>query len=186
VNEIERVATLVHGISVASSEQSTGIEQINQGLVQISQVVQANSATTQQTAAASRQLTAQADTLNQQVAGFKLKKNSQEMYSMPGEARRPEKAPAFQNAARFAPTIASSAKSAALEKPVKAGKPAPIPPKPARPVNNAPIPHSVRAAASAAVNAAFARPTKISLGEEDDTPGRPRTISLSDNEFGKY
>jgi|GEM_PF-561597 len=172
VDEVGRVAALVHDISVASGEQSTGIEQINQGLVQISQVVQANSATTQEAAAAARELTAQAEMLNQQVAGFKLKGST-----LSDEAKRPEKSPALQSAASARPA-------------------APVPPKPARPVNNAPIPHSVRAAANAAVNAAFARPTKISLGEEDEalplepparvSPGKPRKISLSDNEFGKY
>ena len=83
--EINRVVTLVHGISVASGEQSTGIEQINLGLQQISQVVQANSATSQQTAAASKELTAQADTLHQQVAGFKLRGSVAETEIKPQE-----------------------------------------------------------------------------------------------------
>lgn len=76
VEEVTKVAQLINGISVASGEQSSGIEQINQGIMQVSKVVQANSATSQQSAAAARQLTAQAETLNKQVDGFTLRKKT--------------------------------------------------------------------------------------------------------------
>jgi methyl-accepting chemotaxis protein len=219
VDEINRVASLVHSISVASGEQSNGIEQINQGLTQISQVVQANSSTSQQSAAASRQLTAQADTLNQQVAGFKLKGAGAEstrppegeaihpeVVKMHSESKRPEKAEPKPGAApeatsrrparNEAPAQSKATPSVANEAPVKGAQSTP-----ARPISDVPIPHSVRAAASAAINAAFARPAKISLGEEeepaprpakislgdeDGAPAKPHKIALSDSEFGKY
>jgi methyl-accepting chemotaxis protein len=73
VREITSVAALVSGISVASGEQSLGIEQINQGLEQVSQVVQANSASSQQSASVARHLNEQADSLERQVAGFHLR-----------------------------------------------------------------------------------------------------------------
>lgn len=89
VREIGSVAALVNGISVASGEQSLGIEQINQGLEQVSQVVQANSAASQQSASVARHLNEQADTLERQVAGFHLRGTG----AAPRKARIQESAP---------------------------------------------------------------------------------------------
>ncbi len=244
VGEINRVTALVQGISVASGEQSTGIEQINQGLLQISQVVQANSASSQQTAAASRQLTAQAVTLNEHVSGFKLKGSGEQeaLDQSRDEQITPEVLKTLDDMAQkkapiAAPSSAASVKSArptSAEASAKPGNAAPVktaatgkpgnaaPVKTAAPVKAAtpapakvsatpakatgkPIPSSVRAEANTSISPAFARPAKISLGEEDElnTSARParislgeedtqapsaknRRISLSDSEFGKY
>ena len=77
VNEIDKVASLVSDISVASNEQDAGISQINQGIMQVSQVVQTNSATSEESAAASEELSSQAELLQDMVGKFKLKKMNQ-------------------------------------------------------------------------------------------------------------
>lgn len=74
VNEIEKVATLVNDIAIASNEQSAGINQINQGIMQVSEVVQTNSATSEESAAASEELSGLAEALKSLVSQYKLKK----------------------------------------------------------------------------------------------------------------
>ncbi len=80
VNEIEEVATIVNNIAIASSEQATGIGQVNQGIIQVSQVVQMNSATSEESAAASEELSSQAELLKEEVSKYKLK-SSRAVYS---------------------------------------------------------------------------------------------------------
>jgi methyl-accepting chemotaxis protein len=91
VTEIEKVANLVNDIAIASSEQASGIEQINQGIMQVSQVVQANSATSEESAAASEELSSQAMLLKDSVKRYKLKQrnNSYNQYeSLNPEVRK--------------------------------------------------------------------------------------------------
>ena len=73
VGDISKVANLVGSIALSSSEQASGISQINQGIIQVSQVVQSNSATSEESAAASEELSSQAQMLKDQVSKFKLK-----------------------------------------------------------------------------------------------------------------
>lgn len=73
VERVEAAGKLVEGISVASSEQASGIEHINSGIEQMSLVVQTNSATAQEGAAASEELSGQAVLLKDMVAQFRLK-----------------------------------------------------------------------------------------------------------------
>ncbi|MEN6316773.1 MAG: methyl-accepting chemotaxis protein, partial [Clostridiaceae bacterium] len=77
VDEVEKAANLVSDIAIASNEQATGIDQINQGIMQVSQVVQTNSATSEESAAASEELSSQAELLKEMVGKVKLKKVSQ-------------------------------------------------------------------------------------------------------------
>jgi methyl-accepting chemotaxis protein len=74
VNEIAKAAELVNGIADASSEQASGIGQINQGIMQVSEVIQTNSATSEESAAASEELSGQAQMLSELVGKFKLRK----------------------------------------------------------------------------------------------------------------
>ena len=76
VNNIEKVAKLVNDISIASNEQATGIEQVNQGIIQVSDVVQTNSATSEESAAASEELSGQAMLLKEMVSKFQLKSST--------------------------------------------------------------------------------------------------------------
>nr|WP_066626555.1 methyl-accepting chemotaxis protein [Clostridium magnum] len=76
VEAISKATTLVGEIAVASSEQASGIAQVNQGITQVSQVVQANSTTSEEGAAASEELSSQAEILRNMVGKFKLKKGT--------------------------------------------------------------------------------------------------------------
>lgn len=70
-----RVADLVEEISLASKEQSEGIEQINTGLDQIDQVTQSNTANAEESASAAEELASQAQQLKSLIAQFKLAEN---------------------------------------------------------------------------------------------------------------
>ena len=74
VEGVAQAAALVKQIDVASSEQATGLAQINQAVMQVSQVVQANSAVSEQSAAASKELSGQAEMMRMSVSKFKLKR----------------------------------------------------------------------------------------------------------------
>ncbi|WP_461206957.1 methyl-accepting chemotaxis protein [Clostridium sp. DL1XJH146] len=73
VEDIIKITQLIEGISIASNEQSVGIEQINKAIDEVAQVVHTNSATAEESAAASEELSGQAELLKQEVAKFKLK-----------------------------------------------------------------------------------------------------------------
>jgi methyl-accepting chemotaxis protein len=75
VSGVAEAASLVNQIDVASSEQSIGLNQINQAVMQVSQVVQANSAVSEQSAAASKELAGQAEMMRESVGRFKLKQS---------------------------------------------------------------------------------------------------------------
>lgn len=68
----ELIDQVVKHINVASAEQASAIQQINQGLLQVSTTVQVNAATAEESSAASEELAAQAHTLRQEVSKFKL------------------------------------------------------------------------------------------------------------------
>jgi methyl-accepting chemotaxis protein len=84
----ERSLGLLGEISVASSEQASGIAQINKGIEQLSQVVQTNSATAEEGAAASEELSSQADLLKGMIGNFKLKNTAESDESMPVESEK--------------------------------------------------------------------------------------------------
>lgn len=72
VGEIDKAATLMEGIAVASNQQASAIVQVNKGLQQVSEVVQNNSATAEESAAASEELSGQAELLKEMVGRFTL------------------------------------------------------------------------------------------------------------------
>ncbi len=72
VESIKGVAELIGEIANASSEQSTGIEQINKALNQMDEVTQQNSALVEQSAAAAKTLEQQALTMDDRVAFFRI------------------------------------------------------------------------------------------------------------------
>ncbi|GLC82361.1 methyl-accepting chemotaxis protein [Lacrimispora brassicae] len=73
VEDVEKVASLIGDIAIASNNQAEGIAQINLGVMQVSQVIQTNSATSEESAAASEELAGQAEMLKDQVSRFRLK-----------------------------------------------------------------------------------------------------------------
>ncbi|MDY7576616.1 methyl-accepting chemotaxis protein [Actimicrobium sp. CCI2.3] len=72
VDSVQRVTTIMREITLASNEQTTGIEQINQAITQMDEVTQQNAALVEQAAAAAEALQDQAAHLAQVVSVFKL------------------------------------------------------------------------------------------------------------------
>ena len=64
------------GITMASREQSAGIDQVNMAIVQIDQVTQENAALVEEAAAAAASLQEQAAKLAEAAAGFRLNRHS--------------------------------------------------------------------------------------------------------------
>ena len=72
VVSVRRVADIMGEISSASSDQTHGIEQINQAMVQMDQVTQSNAALVEEAAAAAQSLERQAQALVHTVSVFRL------------------------------------------------------------------------------------------------------------------
>ena len=72
VGSVKRVTDIMAEITVASQEQTSGIEQINQAIAQMDQVTQQNAALVEEAAAAAASLQEQASGLSQVVSVFKL------------------------------------------------------------------------------------------------------------------
>ena len=72
VDSVKRVTDIMGEISIATREQSSGIEQVNQAIGMMDQVVQQNAALVEQSASAAASLEEQAGGLSQVVSVFKL------------------------------------------------------------------------------------------------------------------
>ncbi len=72
VASVERITSIMAGITTAAQEQSSGIEQVNQAIAQIDEMTQQNATLVEQAAAASDSLKEQAATLQEAVAVFTL------------------------------------------------------------------------------------------------------------------
>jgi methyl-accepting chemotaxis protein len=73
---------------VASQEQTSGIEQINQAITQMDQVTQQNAALVEEAAAAAASLQEQASGLSQVVSVFKLDSKQQSQLGRGASARQ--------------------------------------------------------------------------------------------------
>ena len=103
VNAVKRVTDIMGEISAASTEQSQGIEQVNQAIAQMDETTQQNAALVEEAAAAAESLQDQAGSLAQAVAVFKLEGGGGRVAQMPALAsRRTERAavPAPERAMR--------------------------------------------------------------------------------------
>lgn len=89
VHDINQVSSIMGEISAASSEQTSGIEQINIAVTQMDDVTRQNASLVDESAAAAASLKDQADTLASLVATFKLNTTSQKQNRI---IRQPEKA----------------------------------------------------------------------------------------------
>lgn len=72
VDSVKEVAALIDDIARASMEQSTGLEQINKALMQMDEVTQQNAALVEENAATAKALETQAQSMDEQVAFFKV------------------------------------------------------------------------------------------------------------------
>ncbi|MBT9555690.1 MAG: methyl-accepting chemotaxis protein [Myxococcales bacterium] len=165
---ISRVTDLVGEIAAASSEQNTGIEQINRALAQLEGVVQQNAGASQQSAAASVEVSGLASELRERLSAFKLPPEAVHSDGIMGELT-PELIAAVRaflaNEAGGNGSSHSADHRAAPRAPAAAQRTAPPPPRAPAPVK------SVAPAAGA--------PRGGMNG------GRP-VISLDDREFGRY
>jgi methyl-accepting chemotaxis protein len=117
VSSVQRVTSIIAEIAVASGEQNSGIEQINQAVSQMDTVTQQNAALVEQAAAAAEAMQHQAQSLAQAVSVFKIHENH---VSAAPAVRSPAhpKAPA-RAVAKVAPRIAAVR---SVAKPVPVGE----------------------------------------------------------------
>ncbi|NMM05784.1 methyl-accepting chemotaxis protein [Polaromonas sp.] len=118
VGSVKRVTDIMAEISVASQEQTSGIEQINQAITQMDQVTQQNAALVEEAAAAAQSLQEQASGLSQVVSVFRLE-GSQQIDAIP--SRRT--AASHQQPAHLQPPAANPA--IAVTKPKRGSLPMP-------------------------------------------------------------
>lgn len=72
VSAVSRVTTIMSEIAAASTEQSSGIESVNEAIAQMDDVTQQNAALVEEAAAAAESMLEQADMLMRAVGSFKL------------------------------------------------------------------------------------------------------------------
>ena len=90
VSSVQRVTDIMGEISAASTEQSTGIDQVNTAITSMDEVTQQNAALVEEAAAAAESLVEQATSLMDTVSRFKLKgMSTQERRSSSSPMRAP-------------------------------------------------------------------------------------------------
>jgi methyl-accepting chemotaxis protein len=72
LESIKEVGGVVAGIALASSEQATGIEQVNKALAQMDEVTQQNSALVEENAATAKTLEHQSGSMDERVSFFRI------------------------------------------------------------------------------------------------------------------
>ena len=106
VDSVRKVTAIMADISVATSEQSDGIAQVNQALAQMDGVTQQNAALVEEAAAAAESLQDQAHHLAEVIGVFKL--GDQARQPAPAMAATPVTAAVRKPAQRLAPGKASA------------------------------------------------------------------------------
>ena len=76
VSSVQRVADIISEISAASSEQTTGIDQVNQAVTSMDETTQQNAALVEEAAAAAESLVDQANQLAVAISHFKLEERA--------------------------------------------------------------------------------------------------------------
>jgi len=88
VGAVGKVGDIIAEIAAASTEQTSGIEQINQAIAQLDSNTQQNTALVEESAAASERLNEQANSLREQVAAFTLGDHATASVAKPKKAVR--------------------------------------------------------------------------------------------------
>lgn len=129
VESVGRVTAIIDQIATASSDQSGGIEQVNQAITQMDHVVQQNAAVVEQASAAAESMRTQAQMLTQMSGVFKLNEGDA---SRLNRRRDPERRPATgAQGVRTAQTVTgASAVGGAAAKPAPAAARPDAPPLP--------------------------------------------------------
>lgn len=117
VTQVKHVTDLINDISAATTEQTTGLSQINDAVVQLSDVTQQNAALVEQSATAAESLSEQAQHLVDVVRIFQLGADGQQAVAAPARSVRtpmrtltPTRAAAPAAVAAPAPAPAPAAK----------------------------------------------------------------------------
>ncbi|MCW8199258.1 HAMP domain-containing protein [Verminephrobacter aporrectodeae subsp. tuberculatae] len=145
VQSVQRVTDMIGEITAASSEQSTGVSQVNKAIGNLDQMTQQNAALVEQSAAAAQSLREQADHLAREVSMFKVNAASygpaqaaidaarvtSAMQSPPRPAKpapglAPKAAPRRLGTATAAPPGTKVARAPALSGKAGSGKPATV------------------------------------------------------------
>ena len=124
VSSVKRVTDIMAEITVASQEQTSGIEQINQAITQMDQVTQQNAALVEEAAAAAASLQEQASGLSQVVGVFQLGNESQQLAS-PSRASPVRHAPGQRGVQHRQPPAAKRGIAAPAPETRKTPEPAP-------------------------------------------------------------
>lgn len=88
VDSVKRVTDIMGEISAASSEQSTGIDQVNTAITSMDEATQQNSALVEEAAAAAESLVEQSSALMDTVNAFKVTSNTNNDRRAPGSQMR--------------------------------------------------------------------------------------------------
>ncbi len=113
VSSIQQVAAIINDITIASREQSEGIDQVSQAVSQMDEITQRNAAVVEEAAAAAERMQQQAAHLAQLVHAFKL-------VEVAVNGREQERAPVqAMPTSRHAPKPVPSAVSAPMRRPAK-------------------------------------------------------------------
>ena len=94
VSEIQKTATLVHEISMASAEENTGAIQLNIAVQQLNEVIQQNAASAEEIATSAEELDSQAEQLHELVSFFKIsdkERPGRQPARLPKMSRTPQK-----------------------------------------------------------------------------------------------
>ncbi len=83
---IRKTAELVQEVTAASTEQSTGVGQLNNAMGQVDQVTQRNASAAEELSSTAEEMAAQAAALKEQVSYFRLPGDER---SQPGPVARP-------------------------------------------------------------------------------------------------
>ncbi|MEW6370385.1 MAG: methyl-accepting chemotaxis protein [Pseudomonadota bacterium] len=121
VESVRRVTDIMSEITAASTEQTAGIEQINEAVVQMDQVTQQNAALVEQAAAASAAMQEQTAKLAEAVSVFRVEAHSVAQPAAVPVVHAAPARPALAKPARPAARPASAARKPASKQPAKAG-----------------------------------------------------------------
>jgi methyl-accepting chemotaxis protein len=129
MTSVNRVSDIIGEISAASTEQSTGIGQVNQSITELDQMTQQNAALVEESAAAAESLKDQAGRLAQAVSAFKLGNHAGKSLALgtpvSAQAEASNVIAKAQTTARHTP--AATATAAPARAPAKAASPKPAP-----------------------------------------------------------
>ncbi len=124
VNSVNKVSDIVAEIAAASSEQSTGIDQINKAIAQMDEMTQQNAAMVEEAVSASKSVNEQAEGLNELMEFFTVEtagKRSATRKSASDSERRAQTKRPWTKPAVAKSTVAASATSVPLQKVASAG-----------------------------------------------------------------